>query len=100
MFVDEISSDITLLEPVANAAKMSQCWGFADLLWERGDIDSMFEDPGVIFENDRRLLVIGRINGEIRYFAGVKDADGASSVFEIGRFFSVDNALNLSLIHI
>jgi hypothetical protein len=60
---------------VTAVARCGDCSVFADLMWPPFDESDMRrviaeEDPGVILESPRRVVVVQRIGGELRYYAG------------------------------
>src|SRR5262245_26389303 len=56
---------------VVTAARRSSCTMFVDILWPPcPDPLALRNDPGVMFESPRRVVVFQRVGGELRYYAG------------------------------
>jgi hypothetical protein len=71
----EVDGQPLTLERITAVVRRSPCFGFADLLWSpTPDIQTLatalMDDPGVLFETDRRVVVFQQIGGELRYYAG------------------------------
>ncbi len=98
MLIDDIKAYSILIEPIVNAVGGPEPGGFADLQWDGSDAEwnAMLDDPGVIFQNNRRVFALMRVSEDLRYFAGIKDADGASYIHEVGTFSSIELALNFA----
>jgi len=67
---------------------------FADLCWgENFDFDGITSDPGIEIDKGCRRLVLMRIAGQIRYFAGSTDPYDDEPEMEVGVFPTMDSAL-------
>src|SRR5258708_1866191 len=71
MLKGEVDRQMRPLQRIIAVARRSSCPVFVDILWSpvRGPV-ALMEDPGVMFESPRRVLVFQRIEGELRYYAG------------------------------
>ena len=89
------------LQRLKQHSKCRECSGFADLCWDRLDINDIMaleENPGIMFETNGRVVVFQEIHGEIRYYAGGWGAQEniAAEPYEMGVFNDLDNALSFS----
>jgi hypothetical protein len=57
---------------ITAVARQSSCPFFADLFWDVVDFDpfALSNNPGVMFESPRRIVVFQELGGELRYYAG------------------------------
>jgi len=67
----EVDAQLATVQRITAVARRSSCLAFADILWPpTPDAMSLMDEPGVMFESSRRVLVVQRIVGELRYYAG------------------------------
>ncbi len=63
--LEKYREDIQHLKEVPT---LGECSSFADLCWD--EADPLTLDPGIKFETMERIVVLQRIKGQLRYFAG------------------------------
>jgi hypothetical protein len=70
-FDAEVDAFADAVARVVAVARRSPCGGFADLCWPPcPDPMDLWRNPGVMFESPRRVFVVQRFDGELRYYAG------------------------------
>lgn len=69
--VSDLDAEHNAVARITAVARRTCCSIFTDILWSPcpHPMDLM-EDPGVMFESSRRVVVLQRIAGELRYYAG------------------------------
>jgi hypothetical protein len=69
---DEVDREVDAVRRITAVARRRPCTFFADLLWGGAmpEIQDLGDDPGVMFESPRRVVVLQRVSGELRYYAG------------------------------
>ncbi len=68
---DDVDVEQAALRRITAVSRRRCCAFFADILWPPvPDPLALTEDPGVMFETARRIVVLQRIEGELRYYAG------------------------------
>ncbi|HKA06862.1 MAG TPA: hypothetical protein VKD71_06360 [Gemmataceae bacterium] len=108
----EVDGQLLAVERITAVARRSPCFGFGDLLWSPTPdmqtlANDLMDDPGVMFETGRRVVVFQRIGGELRYYAGgwclgqdraapEQDRRIMAEGCELGVFESVADALAFS----
>jgi hypothetical protein len=94
---------------IATVARRSACPSFGDLLgWGEDSVDPyvLNDNPGVMFESARRIVVFQEICGQLRYYAGGWRSDARrihlewermeAEGFERGIFGTVPEALEFT----
>jgi len=68
----EVDQAEAAVDRIAEVATRRQCACFGDLLWSpfTADPSAFLDNPGVMFESSRRVVVFQEISGELRYYAG------------------------------
>jgi hypothetical protein len=68
----EVDREKDAVGRITAVARRTSCPCFADLCW--GSLPSDFrlleDNPGVMFESPRRIVVFQELGGELRYYAG------------------------------
>lgn len=67
----DVGADPSAVQRIIAVARRRSCSAFLDLLWPPcpGPL-ALLDDPGVMFESPRRVVVFQRIGQELRYYAG------------------------------
>src|SRR5262249_45055963 len=67
----EVDAEQELVQRITACAQRVASPVFGDLLWDvPPDLVALFDNPGVMFESPRRVVVFQEIGGELRYYAG------------------------------
>jgi hypothetical protein len=67
----EVNTDPAAVQRIAAVARRTSGPAFADIQWPPcPHVLALMDDPGVMFESPRRVVVFQRIGGELRYYAG------------------------------
>lgn len=70
-FEAEVDADPNAVARITAVARRTSCPLFADILWEPCPHPLVLvDDPGVMFESPRRVVVFQRVGEELRYYAG------------------------------
>lgn len=104
----EVDADSTAVKRITAVARRTSCPVFTDILWTPyPHMLALMDNPGVMFESPRRVVVFQRIGGELRYYAGGWCPDQArisaeqdrvwAEGSELGVFRSVADALAFAL---
>jgi len=100
----EVDAETGSVQQITAVARRSSCATFADILWPPCPNPlALMDDPGVMFESARRVVVFQRIGGDLRYYAGgwcleqsriyLEQDRIADEGCELGVFGSVQDAL-------
>jgi hypothetical protein len=67
----EVDAEPDVVARITSVARRTSCPAFGDILWPPcPDPLILMDDPGVLFHSSRRVIVLQRICGELRYYAG------------------------------
>ena len=78
---------------LTRVAGQRSCPDFGDLWWDPEDFGATFDDPAILFATAERKVVLARLRGELRYYAGDADIYAPEYEYEIGTFPAVKDAL-------
>lgn len=92
-FFKSLSSAVEAVGLLTGGVRQKACPDFADLWWNPDDFGSTFADPAVEFSTEQRRVVLARIGGELRYYAGELDIYDPAYRYEMGIFATLEEAL-------
>jgi hypothetical protein len=95
-FLDSLSREAESVCRITSVAKQTACRDFGDLWWDKIDLRTVFNDPGVMFSTVSRMFVVARVNGELRYYAGGLNICDDDYAYELGVVDDLHGALTLA----
>lgn len=89
----EVDAHGAQLGRITAGARRSDCPAYGDILWgplpDLGErLQALMDDPGVMFESPRRVVVAQRIGDELRYYAGGSPSHADRSYLEWDRVWA------------